>query len=45
MNFNQKLKLLRKEKDWSQNELSEKIGIVRRQISRYENYENSSLKI
>lgn len=37
MNFSQKLKLLRKEKGWPQDELSEKIVIDGRQISRYEN--------
>ncbi|MBA7547800.1 hypothetical protein ES705_40236 [subsurface metagenome] len=37
MNFSQKLKLLRKEKGWPQDELSKKIVIDGRQISRYEN--------
>ncbi len=37
MNFSQKLKLLSKEKGWPQDELSEKIVIDGRQISRYEN--------
>jgi transcriptional regulator with XRE-family HTH domain len=37
MTIGDKIKLLRKEKGWSQDELSEKIGIDGRQISRYEN--------
>jgi len=37
MALGEKIKLLRKEKDWSQGELAEKIGSDARQISRYEN--------
>jgi transcriptional regulator with XRE-family HTH domain len=37
MSFGQKLKLLRKEKDWSQDQLAYHAQIDGRQISRYEN--------
>jgi transcriptional regulator with XRE-family HTH domain len=37
MNFGEKIKLLRKEKGWSQEELSKKIETDTRQVSLYEN--------
>ena len=37
MALGEKIKLLRKEKSWSQGQLAEKIGSDARQISRYEN--------
>jgi transcriptional regulator with XRE-family HTH domain len=37
MNFGEKMKLLRKEKGWSQEELSKKIETDTRQVSLYEN--------
>ncbi|MCP4162095.1 MAG: helix-turn-helix transcriptional regulator [Deltaproteobacteria bacterium] len=37
MTFGKKLRQLRKEKEWSQDELSARIGIDGRHISRYEN--------
>ena len=37
MTLGERIKLLRKERGWSQGELAEKIGADARQISRYEN--------
>jgi transcriptional regulator with XRE-family HTH domain len=37
MVINERIKILRKEKGWSQGELAEKVGGDARQISRYEN--------
>ena len=36
-NFGEKLRKLRREKDWSQTQLAQKIGTHRRLVSRYEN--------
>ena len=37
MNFSEKIKKLRKEKNWTQEELADKIGTDKRQVSFYEN--------
>lgn len=36
MNFSQKLKLLRQEKNWTQEKLAEEIGVKRLAVSKYE---------